>query len=189
MNTNFETSTQTVATAIKDVPLSSSGEKGLTRRNFNDLGLPWTANLTKAFHCIRAAKREERNGFTYTAAMKWRNAAELFAPSTRAVEYCWREWERIMGLPRQLAGPIGFFTSAELPLIQSKKRLQTKNLCSRSYRLNLMSKRSWPYSTLLQVLTCMKPMDSYTPIAFTALPAISEALVKPNGICISALAN
>jgi hypothetical protein len=37
--------------------------------------------------------------------MKWRNAAELFAPDTRAVEYCWHEWERIMHLPQRLAGP------------------------------------------------------------------------------------
>ena len=116
MNTNFETSTQTVAAAIQGFALSSA-ENGLTRKKLNDLGLPWTANLTKAFHCSGAAQREERNGFPYTAAMKWRKAAELFAPSTRAAEYCWREWERIMGLPRQLAVPIGFFTSAELPLI------------------------------------------------------------------------
>jgi hypothetical protein len=31
--------------------------------------------------------------------------------------------------------------------------------------------------------------DSYTPIAFTALSAISEMLVKPNGQCIAVLAN
>ena len=117
MNTNFETSTQTVATAMKGVPLSSADEKGLARKKRNDLGLPSTANLTKALHRTRAAKREERNGFKYTAAMEWRSAAELFAPSTRAVEFCWREWERIMGLPRQLAGPIGLLTSAELTLV------------------------------------------------------------------------
>ena len=59
----------------------------------------------KAFHCSRAAQRDERDGLPYTAAMKWRNAAELFAPDARAVEYCWCEWERIMQLPRRLAGP------------------------------------------------------------------------------------
>jgi hypothetical protein len=117
MNTNFETSDQTVVTMLQGLPLSSSVENEVTREKLNGLGLPWSANLTKAFHCTRAAKREERNGFKYTAAMEWRKAAELFATNTRAVEYCWREWERIMGLPRQLAGPIGFFTSAELPLI------------------------------------------------------------------------
>jgi hypothetical protein len=117
MNTNFETSDQTVVTMLQGLPLSSSVENEVTREKLNGLGLPWSPNLTKAFHCTRAAKREERNGFKYTAAMEWRKAAELFAPNKRAVEYCWREWERIMGLPRQLAGPIGFFTSAELPLI------------------------------------------------------------------------
>ena len=64
-----------------------------------------TAILAKAFRCSRAARRDERNGFPCTAAMEWRHAAELFAPNPRAVEYCWREWERIMHLPRRLAGP------------------------------------------------------------------------------------
>ena len=63
------------------------------------------AMRAKAFHCSRAAQRDERDGLPYSAAMKWRNAAELFSPDTQAVEYCWREWERIMHLPRRLAGP------------------------------------------------------------------------------------
>jgi len=105
MNTSVETLTQIVATAALGVPPSASAETGLTGTTPKDFGLPWTANLAKAFHCRRAAQREERNGFLYTAAMKWRKAAELFAPDTRAVECCWREWERIMQLPRRLAGP------------------------------------------------------------------------------------
>ena len=60
----------------------------------------------KAFHYGRAAQRDERNGFPYTAAMEWRNAAELFAPDTLAAEYCWGQWERIMHLPRWLAQPV-----------------------------------------------------------------------------------
>jgi hypothetical protein len=106
MNTSVDTFAQTEATAAPGLPLSVSAEAGLTGTTPKDLGLPWTPNLAKAFHCSRAAQREERNGFTYTAAMKWRNAAELFAPDTRAVEYCWHEWERIMHLPRRLAGPV-----------------------------------------------------------------------------------
>jgi len=70
----------------------------------NDVELPEMAILAEAFGCSRAARRDERNGFPHTAAMEWRNAAELFALNTRAVEYCWREWERIMHLPRRLAG-------------------------------------------------------------------------------------
>jgi hypothetical protein len=105
MNTSVETLGQIDATAALGLPLSASAETGLTGAKSRDLGLPWTPNLAKAFHCSRAAKREERNGFKYTAAMKWRSAAELFAPDTRAVEYCWCEWERIMQLPRRLAGP------------------------------------------------------------------------------------
>jgi hypothetical protein len=105
MNTSVETFAQTVATAALGFPLSGSAETGLTGTTPKVLGLPWTPELAKAFHCSRDAQREERNGFKYTAAMKWRNAAKLFAPDTQAVEYCWRQWERIMQLPRRLAGP------------------------------------------------------------------------------------
>jgi hypothetical protein len=52
-----------------------------------------------------AAKHDEDSGFPYTAAMEWRNAAELFSLQILG-EYCWRQWERIMRLPRRLAEPI-----------------------------------------------------------------------------------
>ena len=105
MNTSVETLAQIDATAAFGLPLSGSAETGLAGTTPKDPGLLWTPNLAKALHCSRAAQREERNGFKYTAAMKWRNAAELFAPDAQAVEYCWHEWERIMQLPRRLAGP------------------------------------------------------------------------------------
>jgi hypothetical protein len=105
MNTSVDTFAQTVATAAPGLPLSVSAETVLAGTTPKDLGLPWTPNLAKAFHCSCDAQREERNGFKYTAAMKWRSAAELFAPDTRVVEYCWREWARIMQLPRRMAGP------------------------------------------------------------------------------------
>ena len=70
------------------------------------IGSWWLRSMilpVKAFHYSRAAQRDERNGFPYTAAMEWRNAAELFAPDTLAADYCWGQWERIMHLPRRLA--------------------------------------------------------------------------------------
>ena len=105
MNTSVETLAQIDATVALGLPLPASVETGFTGTTPKNLGLLWTPNLAKAFHCSRDAQREERNGFKYTAAMKWRNAAELFAPDARVVEYCWCEWERIMQLPRRLAGP------------------------------------------------------------------------------------
>lgn len=63
--------------------------------------------LAKALHYGRAAQRDERKGYSYTAAMEWRHAAELFTSGTFSAEYCWGQWERIMHLPRQLAGPVG----------------------------------------------------------------------------------
>lgn len=71
-------------------------------------GAWWLWNLfipARAIGYGRAAQRDERNGFPYTAAVEWRNAAELFAPHTLAAAYCWRQWERIMRLPRRLAEP------------------------------------------------------------------------------------
>jgi len=107
MKTSIETLAQIDATAALGLPLSASAETGLAGTTPKDLALPWTPNLARAFHCSRDAQREERNGFKYTAAMKWRSAAELFAPDARAAEYCWCKWERIMQLPRRLARPFG----------------------------------------------------------------------------------
>jgi hypothetical protein len=104
MNTSVETLTQSVATAALGLPLPASAETRLTGTKPRDPGQPWTVDLAKAFHCSHDAQREERNGFKYTAAMKWRIAAELFAPDAQAVESCWCEWERIMQLPRRLSG-------------------------------------------------------------------------------------
>ncbi len=82
------------------------------------IGAWWLSNIalpTKAFHYGREARRDERNGFPYTAAMEWRKAAELFSRDTRAAEHCWRQWERIMHLPRRFAGPMGVSCMAALP--------------------------------------------------------------------------
>lgn len=66
----------------------------------------WLRNIVvpvKALHLRRAAQRDERHGFPHAAAIEWRHAAELFAPNSLASEYCWRQWERIMHLPRLAA--------------------------------------------------------------------------------------
>ncbi len=62
--------------------------------------------LMHGLHYRWAAQRDEKKGFPLTAAIEWRAAADLFAPITPLVERCWREWERIMRLPRRLAEPI-----------------------------------------------------------------------------------
>jgi hypothetical protein len=66
--------------------------------------------IMSTVHALRyrwAAQRDEKKGFPLTAAMEWREAADLFAPIAPLAERCWREWERIMRLPRRLAEPIG----------------------------------------------------------------------------------
>jgi hypothetical protein len=60
-----------------------------------------------ALRYSRAAQRDEDNGFTFTAAMEWRQAAELSSWITLLANHYWLEWERIMHLPRRLAEPIG----------------------------------------------------------------------------------
>jgi len=59
-----------------------------------------------AFRYCLAAQRDEKNGFPYTAAMEWQQAAGLvtFGPFA---DFCWRNWERIVGLPREMAEPFG----------------------------------------------------------------------------------
>jgi hypothetical protein len=62
--------------------------------------------MAEAGSYCSAAQRDERCGFRYTAAMKWRKAAELLAGVPTMAEHCWHEWERLMQLPRRLAEPI-----------------------------------------------------------------------------------
>jgi hypothetical protein len=78
--------------------------------------------LAKALHYSRATERDERNGFPYTAAMEWRHAAELFESGNLAVDYCWRQWERIMPLPRQLAVPVSSPQHVLVPLNPTSAR-------------------------------------------------------------------
>ena len=83
------------------------------------IGVWWLRNivvLIRALHLKRAAKRDESHGFSHTAAMEWRHAAELFAPNTLASDYCWGQWERIMRLPRRLAQPVGVAVTKVIPL-------------------------------------------------------------------------
>jgi hypothetical protein len=82
------------------------------------VGAWWLSHIAgrvRAFQYGCAAERDERNGFPYTAAMEWRKAAELTA-NTRAAEYSWRQWERIMQLPRRLAEPVGDSQPVGFPL-------------------------------------------------------------------------
>jgi len=83
------------------------------------VGAWWLSNIVipaKAFHYGCAARRDERDGCPYTATLEWRKAAELFASNTRAAEYSWQQLERLMHLPRRLAGPIGISQQAAFPL-------------------------------------------------------------------------
>jgi hypothetical protein len=73
--------------------------------------------VASAFRYARAAQRDERNGFPYTAAMKWQYASGLSAPNTPAAEYCWEQWERIMHLPRRLAGPVSDSSCLKMRMI------------------------------------------------------------------------
>jgi hypothetical protein len=58
-----------------------------------------------AMRLRRRARKDEKDGFLFTAAMEWRMAAELCAPNRILSGWCWREWERIMHLPRQMEAP------------------------------------------------------------------------------------
>lgn len=89
------------------------------------LQLQWfwnIAGLVVALRFCKAAQLDETKGFPLTAAMEWRKAAELFPPMSRLGEGCWREWERIMRLPRRLAGPVGVAGIAPFEVIESTRR-------------------------------------------------------------------
>jgi hypothetical protein len=81
------------------------GRKRRTDRNLQQLMIVAFSSAIAMRYSL-TAQRDEKNGFPFTAAMGWRKAAELLAPITPMSDRCWREWERIMRLPRHLAGPI-----------------------------------------------------------------------------------
>lgn len=69
-------------------------------------GVAWSASAAayaRIYYYMRAALCDEENGFPYTAASEWRRAAELLDCDTVAADYAWRQWERIMKLPRLAA--------------------------------------------------------------------------------------
>ena len=57
---------------------------------------------------VRAAAKDEKDGFPFTAAWEWQRAAECLGWISIIADRCWREWERIVHLPRYLAAPIGW---------------------------------------------------------------------------------
>ena len=71
-----------------------------------------------ALRYSRAAQRDENNGFTFTAAMEWREAAEWSSCITLLANRYWREWERVMHLPRRLAEPIGVAPVAPIAVLR-----------------------------------------------------------------------
>src|SRR6266513_234473 len=81
-----------------DINLASGRRSELPPGIATDLKLGWGY--------WRAAERDEKNGFPFTAATEWQQAAEYFGSIPLISDHCWREWERILRLPRHLAGPI-----------------------------------------------------------------------------------
>jgi hypothetical protein len=80
--------------------------------------LPQLAGPILALRYRRAAQRDESHGFSFTAAMEWRRAAELSSWITPLANRYWREWERIMHLSRRLAMPIGIADAAPIAVPQ-----------------------------------------------------------------------
>jgi hypothetical protein len=66
------------------------------------------------------AQRDESSGYGFTAAMKWRRAAQLIAFIPFASDLCWQQWERIMRLPRRLAVPIGAVAQQAQPRVLAR---------------------------------------------------------------------
>jgi hypothetical protein len=91
-----------VKPAVKFVSNGKGSPAGKVRRL---LALAGTAPLAIRY-CL-AAQRDEQNGFPFTAAIEWQKAADLLVPIGLFADLCWRRWERIVRLPRQMAGPIG----------------------------------------------------------------------------------
>lgn len=77
-----------------------------------------------ALRYLRAANRDENSGFAFSAAMEWRKAAELSSSIPLLADRYWREWERVMHLPRRLAEPIGVAHAVKIGVRQRSLPLE-----------------------------------------------------------------
>ena len=75
-----------------------------------------------------AARRDENGGFPFTAATEWRKAAELSSCFTLLAERYWREWERIMQVPRRLAEPIGIAPATMVVVRKQSSAMRSERL-------------------------------------------------------------
>lgn len=83
---------------------------------FPEAGILLTAKSNeRALTYCAAAENDERAGFLLTAAFEWRLAAESYAWDTEEADRCWRNWERLMHLPRMMANVIGCETLTMMP--------------------------------------------------------------------------
>ena len=67
----------------------------------------FTADSMRGVGYWRAAEKDEQDGLPFTAAVEWQRAAECLHWIAPIADRCWREWERIMHLPRNLSNPFG----------------------------------------------------------------------------------
>jgi hypothetical protein len=140
------------------------------------LVLAGTATL--AFRYCLAAQWDEKNRFPFTAAMEWQKAAYLFAPFDPFADLCWRQWERIVRLPRQMAEPISdqpqhnartsrysvpVPAGNELPLLLSTKLISASPSQSVAKRasLNTRSRRFVQHSSALYLPACVDRRERY----------------------------
>ena len=86
------------------------GGDGFARTRRSGLALVSGREIAVAW--CRAAIRDEKSGYICSAAMEWRRAADRFGSTSTMAERCWRQWERLMHLPRRLAEPIGDVSAA-----------------------------------------------------------------------------
>jgi hypothetical protein len=89
---------------MKSVDKFGSGD-GYPSWKLQRLFAPAVTTILVLRFCV-AARHDEKNGFLFTAAMEWHKAADLSASVAPIADRCWRNWERIVRLPRHLAQPI-----------------------------------------------------------------------------------
>ena len=90
---------------MKPVVEFDNGRDGCSGWKFRRL-LALAGTATLALRYCLAAQQDEKNGFPFTAAMEWHEAAILLVPLGAFADLCWRQWERIVRLPRHMAEPI-----------------------------------------------------------------------------------
>lgn len=107
--------------------------------------------------------------------MEWRQAAELFGAKTLFAESSWRQWERIMRLPRRFAVPISdSHATIVAPPSEQRSRKEADKISFVTAALGSI----WPVEEAMEASRTLKRAHTHSACAIRAARAVDRNLKR-----------